>query len=177
MSSSNRVNYEENHVEILLKPPKEYGGSEELWALVDRNDFKKIVNYYWKAEYQNGLIVAVTRIKGEMVLMTEILFPKLKRLHRVNRVASLDNRRSNIKACVNLKNRNKNSKISKNKAQSKLPKALSKISVNSLVYDKFSNAKKELGFQSDNDFLNYLVSENKNQSFFNKLKNRIERLI
>lgn len=46
---------------------------------------KKIVNYYWKAEYQNGLIVAVTRIKGKMVLMTEILFPKLKRLHRVNR--------------------------------------------------------------------------------------------
>ncbi|WP_263640794.1 hypothetical protein [Methanobrevibacter arboriphilus] len=41
MSSPNRVNYEENHVEILLKPPKEYTSNEELWALVDRNDFKK----------------------------------------------------------------------------------------------------------------------------------------
>lgn len=172
MSSPNRVNYEENHVEILLKPPKEYVGNEELWALVDRNDFKKIVNYYWNAEYQNGLIVAVTRIKGEMVLMTEILFPKLKRLHRVNRQASLDNRRSNIKACVNLKKQNKTIKPT-NKAQSKLPKSIDKISVNSLVYDKFSNAKKELGFQSDNDFLNYLISENK-LSFFEKIKNKIK---
>lgn len=89
--------------EVLLEPNKKQGLTKErFYTLVSEEDYDNIKNFNWKIAMISGNLTAVAFTNGNFRTITSVMWPNLKRVHRVND-NTLDNRRSNVKFWINKK--------------------------------------------------------------------------
>lgn len=159
----NRVERKDGYCEILLRRNPKQGLIDKEYALVSAEDYNKIKKYDWKVYKIGGRLVAATMIGREFTQINKLLYPDLKRLHRVNN-NSLDYRKFNIKHFRNEKTVNN---------QKKLP-----VEKNMLVSLKTSTYNSLEKFKNDNDLedqdtaINQLLNK-KNNSFLAKIKGMV----
>lgn len=92
----NRVIRKDGYCKLLLLRNKKQNLNEDYYVLVSSEDYNKIKQYDWRVYKIGGRLTAATYVGRDFTIITKLLFPALKRVHRVNN-DSLDNRRFNIK--------------------------------------------------------------------------------
>lgn len=125
-----RIDCKTNHCEIPLYPNKKQG-IKGKYALISKEDKSKVKPFEWKVFNYGGRLTARTYYKDKWVDIREILYPNLKRLHRIND-DSLDFRRENLKR----NNPNNVEKIETNSTFEFNPKFHNKLGNYKIVSDK-----------------------------------------
>lgn len=159
----NRIIRKDGYCKLLLMPNKQQGLTEEYYVLVSSEDYPKVKHHDWRVYKQGNKLVAATRIGREFVLITQKLFPELKRVHRIND-NSLDNRRFNIKHFRNMKNNNivnqdkeQNSSLDPKKEENKI--LFKEILLDTMVYNDLERIRNELGYNSPNATIHDLIKK------------------
>ena len=133
------------HIQVLLKPNRKLRlNDKEFHVLLDEEDFDKIKKYNWRVSIVAGKFTAITYIGDKPVIITKLMWPHLKKIHRVNK-NSLDNRRSNIKHFINLNKKTKPVYINQPTLIEKKTEETKMLVVNESTY----NAVKKIGKQHD----------------------------
>ncbi|WP_297898227.1 hypothetical protein [Methanobrevibacter sp.] len=159
----NRVERKDGYCEILLLRNKKQNLTDEYYALVSAEDYKKIKNYDWKVYKIGGRLTGATYIGRDFTTINKLLYPDLKRIHRYND-NTLDYRRFNIKHFRNEKTVNN---------QKKLPVEKNKlVSVSAPTYNSLEKFKNDNDLEDQDTAINQLLNK-KNNSFLAKIKGMV----
>jgi len=96
----NRFEKKDDYIEILLAPNRSQKLVKNYFLKLSEVDFNRIKNYNWRIFKQGGRLTAMAYDGTKRRFINKVLFPDLKRIHRLND-DELDFRRENIKHFVN----------------------------------------------------------------------------
>lgn len=151
----NRVERKDGYCKLLLLPNQKQNLTDKYYAKVSAEDYNKIKKYDWRVYKLGGRLVAATYIGRDFTQINKLLFPDLKRLHRVND-DTLDYRIFNIK---HFRNEKINETIKKEPEQEtiKIKEETKMIAVTRTNYDLLENIKAEKGLEDQDQTISYLI--------------------
>jgi hypothetical protein len=185
---SNRVIRKDGYCKLLLLPNKGRGLTDEYYCLVSSEDYPKVKKYDWRVYKIGSRLQAATYVGRDFTIITKLLFPNIKRIHRINN-DSLDNRRFNIK---HFNNETVSKTIKKEKQESlEVKEETMMIDITQSNYGILESIKLEKGFEDQNQSITYLIDshnilhaptmvikeETGKISFWNSFKERMKALL